>query len=248
MNVQKGSHHPGLAVVTGGSGGIGAACCRRLSRAGFRVGIGYNRHADSAEALAQELPDAFPVQADLADEAAIDRIYARCKSDDLPLAVLVNNAGMTIDAPLFQAKLDHFDKVVGVNMRGAWYLTKRLSRLMMRQKSGRILFISSVVGHVGNPGQSVYGMTKAAIENLTRTLAVELAPWGILVNAVAPGFIDTAMTTALPEEIQGQILRRIPLGRVGTVDEVAEVVAFLASSGSYVTGTTIHVNGGMYGG
>lgn len=237
-----------MALVTGGSGAIGSACCRRLAEAGFRVGIGYNRHEEEAKALAAGLPDAFAVQADLSTEAGVERVYEQCKGDGASLHVLVNNAGMTVDAPLFRAKLEDFDRVVGVNMRGTWYLTKRLSRLMMRRRAGRIVFISSVVGSTGNPFQSVYGMTKAALDNLARTLAVELAPYGILVNSIAPGFIESAMTDAIPEEIRAQILARIPLSRVGTPEEVAEVVAFLATAATYITGTTIHVNGGLHGG
>jgi len=133
--------------------------------------------------------------------------------------------------------------------RGAWYLTKRVLRLfMLRRNEGRIITVSSVVGHTGNAGQIPYTMEKAALEAMTRSLARELAGRNILVNAVAPGFIETAMTAVLPEEIQRGIVKDIPLGRIGRPEEVAEVVAFLATRGTYITGTVIHVNGGLYGG
>jgi 3-oxoacyl-[acyl-carrier protein] reductase len=133
-------------------------------------------------------------------------------------------------------------------MKTVWYLTKRLMRLMIRNRSGRIINISSIIGSIGNPTQSIYGMTKAAIDNFTKTAAMEMAEYGILVNSIAPGFIDTDMTKNLPEEHKNMILSRIPLKRMGTPEEIAQVVGFLATSGTYITGTVIHVNGGMYGG
>lgn len=235
----------GIALVTGGATGIGAACCRALAAAGFKVGIHYNSSSAAAEKLQLELPGSFIVGADVSTESGVDAVHDAVKAQG-DLAVVVNNAGMAIDAPLFSAKLEDFDKVVATNMRSTWYLTKRLSRLMIRKKAGRIINISSVVGSTGNPTQSVYGMTKAAIDNFTKTASVELAGYGILVNAVAPGFIETRMTAELGAEIQAGILSRIPLGRMGKPEEIAQVVRFLATEGSYITGTTIHVNGGMY--
>ena len=234
-----------IALVTGGATGIGAACCRILSQAGFSVGIHYNSSKESAEKLSKELPDSFIVGADISTEAGVDSVFEVLKAKD-GLAVLVNNAGMAIDAPLFSAKLEDFDKVVATNMRSTWYLTKKMTRLMIRKKAGRVINISSVVGSTGNPTQSVYGMTKAAIDNFTKTAAVELAGYNILVNAVAPGFIETRMTAELSPEIKARILGRIPLGRMGNPEEIAQVVRFLATEASYITGTTIHVNGGMY--
>lgn len=236
-----------VALVTGGATGIGAACCRVLAQAGFRVGIHYNSSAAAAEALAAELPGSFTVGADVSTDAGVDAL-AEALKDKGPLAVLVNNAGLALDAPLFSAKVEDFDKTVATNMRSVWLVTKKLSRLMIRRKDGRIINISSVVGSTGNPTQTAYGMTKAAIDNFTKTAAMELAGYNILVNAVAPGFIQTRMTSDLSPEVQAGILSRIPLGRMGTPEEVAKVVRFLAVDGSYVTGTVIHVNGGMYGG
>jgi 3-oxoacyl-[acyl-carrier protein] reductase len=162
--------------------------------------------------------------------------------------VLVNNAGVNANAPMPAMKLADYDSVAAL-ARGTWYLTKLVvRRFMLRQKSGRIINVSSVVGHTGNRGQAPYTMAKAGLDALTKSLAQELGDRGILVNSVAPGFIDTAMTEELPAEIREAILSRIPLGRMGAPAEVAEVVAFLATRGSYVQGSVIHVNGGMYGG
>jgi 3-oxoacyl-[acyl-carrier protein] reductase len=236
-----------VALVTGGATGIGAACCRALAAAGFRVGIHYNSSAAAAEALSAELDGSFTVGADVSTDAGVDAL-AEALKDKGGLAVLVNNAGLALDAPLFSAKIEDFDKTVATNMRSVWLVTKKLSRLMIRRKEGRIINISSVVGSTGNPTQTAYGMTKAAIDNFTKTAAVELAGYNILVNSVAPGFIETKMTAELSPEVQAAILTRIPLGRMGRPEEIAQVVRFLAVEASYVTGTVIHVNGGMYGG
>jgi 3-oxoacyl-[acyl-carrier protein] reductase len=162
--------------------------------------------------------------------------------------VLVNNAGYNENAPMLAMKLDSYDAVANL-ARGTWYLTKLvLRRFMLRKGTGRIINISSVVGHTGNAGQIPYTMAKAGLDALTKSLAQELAGREILVNSVAPGFIETEMTAELPEEIQQGILARVPQGRMGRAEEVADVVAFLASRGNYVNGSVIHVNGGMYGG
>jgi 3-oxoacyl-[acyl-carrier protein] reductase len=238
----------GLAIVTGGATGIGAACCRALARSGFRVLIHHRSSHEAAQALAAELDGALQAQVDLSTEEGVESLARRVGELGERVAVLVNNAGMNIDAPLFTAKLADLDAVLGLNVRATWLLTKRIARQMIRKRSGRIINVSSVVGSTGNAGQSIYGMTKAALDNLTRSLAMELAPLGVLVNSVAPGFIDTAMTQKLPGPVRAAILARIPLGRMGSAEEVADVVDFLATRASYVTGSIIHVNGGMYGG
>ena len=239
--------HP-IALVTGAARGIGAACARALAAEGFRVAIHYNGSADAAAKLASELPDAFALRADLADPAAIDALLDALAERAGRVDVLVNNAGLTRNAPTPVMKLDDYDAVAALS-RGTWYLTKLvLSKFMMKQKAGRIIQISSVVGHIGNRGQSPYTMAKAGLDALTRSLAVELGDRNILVNSVAPGFIETDMTGALPEQAKEQILARIPLARMGTPEEVAEVVAFLATRGGYIQGSVIHVNGGLYGG
>jgi 3-oxoacyl-[acyl-carrier protein] reductase len=237
-----------VALVTGGGRGIGAACCRALSDAGFRVAVHYRSSAAEAEELAAKLPDAFPVRADLAVPEEIDVLVAQLKERVGRLDVLVNNAGFNRNGLTPAMKLEHYDEIAAM-ARGTWYLTKlALRRFMLRQDAGRIINITSVVGHTGNPGQVPYTMVKAALDAFTKSLAQELAGRPILVNSVAPGFIDTDMTAELPEAIREAVLARIPLGRMGTPEEVAEVVAWLATAASYVHGTVIHVNGGMYGG
>jgi 3-oxoacyl-[acyl-carrier protein] reductase len=237
-----------VALVTGAARGIGAACARALAAEGFRVALHCNASADAAEKLAAELPDAFVLRADLADPAQVAALVEALIARAGRLDVLVNNAGVVRNAPTPVMKLDDYD-VVAALARGTWYLTKlALRKLMMKQKSGRIINVSSVVGHVGNRGQSPYTMAKAGLDALTKSLALELAGREIRVNSVAPGFIETDMTAGLPEEARARILERVPLGRMGTPEEVADVVAFLATRGGYVHGTVIHVNGGLYGG
>ncbi len=237
-----------LALVTGASRGIGKAIAKELHKKGFLVGIHYNTSEESAKKLLDELGEGLLIKADLSTIEGCDNVYEEVKNSKFPLEVLVNNAGYVKDNPIFNATLEEFDNIVNINMKTVWYLTKRLMRLMIRNRSGRIINISSIIGSIGNPTQSIYGMTKAAIDNFTKTAAMEMAEYGILVNSIAPGFIDTDMTKELPEEHKKQILERIPLKRMGKPEEIAEVVGLLATSGSYITGTIIHVNGGMYGG
>jgi 3-oxoacyl-[acyl-carrier protein] reductase len=237
-----------VALVTGGGTGIGAACCRQLAAEGFRVGIHYRSSEEKAKKLAAELDGAFTIKADLMDSESLDSLVKELKEVAGRVDVLVNNAGYNINAPMLAMKLDEYDAVASV-ARGTWYLTKLvLRRFMLRKGTGRIINISSVVGHTGNPGQIPYTMVKAGLDAFTKSLAQELAGRDILVNAVAPGFIDTEMTEELPEEVKEAILSKIPMGRTGNADEIADVVAFLATRGSYVNGSVLHVNGGMYGG
>jgi 3-oxoacyl-[acyl-carrier protein] reductase len=237
-----------VALVTGGGTGIGAACCRALDAEGFRVVVHYRGHEAAAQTLAAELRDAFAVQADLSEPTDVERLVMAVKERAGRLDVLVNNAGQNRNAPTPTMGLDDYDAVAGVT-RGTWYLTKLvLRRLMLRQGAGRIVNISSVIGHTGNQGQAPYTMAKAGLDALTKSLAQELAGRGILVNSVAPGLIATEMTESLPEAAKEAILARVPLGRMGQPAEVADVVAFLATRGGYVNGTVVHVNGGMYGG
>jgi 3-oxoacyl-[acyl-carrier protein] reductase len=237
-----------VAVVTGGGTGIGAACVRELAARGFRVGIHYRSSGDAAATLLTEIADGFLLAADLADVDQVEAMMGRLKEETDRLDVLVNNAGVSLDCDMQRMRIEQFDQQRAI-LRGAWYLTKRILRLfMLRADSGRIVNISSVVGHTGNGGQIPYTMEKAALDALTKSLAQELRGRNILVNSVAPGFIATEMTAGLPAEIQAGILGRIPLGRMGRPEEVAEAVGFLATAGSYITGTVIHVNGGLYGG
>jgi 3-oxoacyl-[acyl-carrier protein] reductase len=237
-----------VALVTGGAVGIGAACCRRLASEGFRVGVHYRSSEEQAQKLVAELGDAFGARADLSDSAAIDAMIEQLKDQAGRVDVLVNNAGLNVNAPMLAMKLTDYDAVAGL-ARGTWYLTKLiLRRFMLRAGSGRIINISSVVGHTGNAGQIPYTMVKAGLDAFTKSLAQELEGRDVLVNSVAPGFIETAMTQELPDEVAAGILERIPQGRMGRPDEVADVVAFLATRASYVNGSVIHVNGGLYGG
>ncbi|MAG32446.1 MAG: beta-ketoacyl-ACP reductase [Deltaproteobacteria bacterium] len=237
-----------VGLVTGGGTGIGAACCRRLAAEGFRVGIHYRSSEEKAQKLAAELPDAFTIKADLMDSETLDAMVKELKPVAGRVDVLVNNAGYNVNAPMLAMNLDQYDSVAAI-ARGTWYLTKLvLRRFMMRRGTGRIINLSSVVGHTGNAGQIPYTMVKAGLDAFTKSLALELTGRDILVNAIAPGFVDTEMTEVLPEEIQEAILAKIPLGRIGEADEIADVVAFLATRGSYIQGSVLHVNGGMYGG
>ena len=209
------SEEPRVALVTGGGTGIGAACCRALAAEGFRVGVHYRSSEESARKLAAELGDAFTVRADMAAAEDIDALIAELKERAGRVDVLVNNAGHNVNAPMLSMKLEDYDAVAGV-ARGTWYLTKLvLRRFMMRKKTGRIVNISSVVGHTGNPGQIPYTMVKAGLDAFSKSLAQELAGRDITVNSVAPGFIETDMTSELPEEMKQAILMRIPLQRMG---------------------------------
>jgi len=237
-----------VALVSGGGTGIGAACCRALAAEGFRVGVHYRSSEDKARAVAEACGDAFLVSADLTVPEEIDALVAELKEKAGRVDVLVNNAGYNVNAPMLSMKLDDYDAVAAV-ARGTWYLTKLvLRRFMLRKRSGRIVNISSVVGHTGNPGQIPYTMVKAGLDAFSKSLAQELAGREITVNSVAPGFIETEMTDELSDEVKAGILARIPQRRMGRVEEVADAVAWLATRASYVNGCVLHVNGGMFGG
>lgn len=237
-----------VAIITGGATGIGEACCRALAREGFRIGLHYRSSAEKARALAAELENVFLLQADLTDIGQVESMVNLIKDQAGRVDVLVNNAGHSVNADINSMRIEQFDDQRSV-VRGIWYLTKRILRLfMLRKNSGRIINITSIVGHTGNAGQIPYTMEKAALDAFTRSLSKELAGRNILVNSVAPGFIDTAMTRSLPEDVQQGILSNVPLARIGKPEEVADVVAFLATRGSYIQGSVIHVNGGLYGG
>ncbi len=238
-----------MAIVTGGAGGIGAACCRQLAKSGFFVGIHYRSSQTAAEKILSAIDgQGFLLAADLSDTDQVEKMVQQIKDASGRVDILVNNAGDSINSPIVAMKISDFD-AQRTALRGTWFLTKRILRLfMLRRSQGRIINISSVVGHTGNAGQIPYTMEKAAMDAMTKSLAKELSGRNILVNSVAPGFIDTGMTEKLPEEIKKAIFANIPLGRIGRPEEVAEVVGFLATKGTYITGSVIHVNGGMYGG
>lgn len=237
-----------VALVTGGGTGIGAACCQMLSEAGMRVVIHYNGSESHARVLAASLPEATVIQADLCQPDQVEAMVKELKSSEGRLDVLVNNAGVNHNGLMPRMKLESYDLVAALT-RGTWLLTRLVLRhFMIRADRGRIINISSVVGHTGNAGQIPYTMAKASIDAMTRSLAQEVAGRDIRVNSVAPGFIDTGMTAQLTDEDRQQILDRVPMQRMGTPAEVGEVVAFLATAAGYVHGSVIHVNGGLYSG
>ena len=236
-----------FALVTGGAGGIGGACCRALAAEGFRVLVHYRSSEEEARRLAEEI-DGLLLQGDISVPEDVDRMVGEIKDRCGRLDVLVNNAALNVNNAFMMMPLEDIDRVRNVT-RGTIYLTKLvIRRFMFRQRSGRIINISSVVGHQGNAGQVPYTMEKAGLDAMTKSLAMELQDRGILVNSVAPGFIDTKMTGELPDDVKALVLGQIPLKRMGRPEEVAEVVAFLATKASYVTGSVIHVNGGLYRG
>lgn len=238
-----------VAIVTGGGTGIGAACSRALAAEGFRVGINYIPVMEEpSKAVLAEIKEGFLIEADLTNPEQIDKMVNEIKEAAGRVDVLVNSAGISINSDINSMKIEEFDRQREL-VRGAWYLTKKILRqFMIRKNTGRIINISSVVGHTGNPGQIPYTMEKAALDAFTKSLSKELWGRNILVNSVAPGFIDTPMTKELPDHVREKMMSNIPLARLGQPEEIADVVAFLATRASYITGTVIHVNGGIYGG
>ena len=236
-----------VAVVTGGSRGIGRSIVEHLASAGARVAV-VARDAGQAESVAGELPGSGHAGfgCDVADVAAVDALVKRVESDMGSLDILVNNAGVTGDNLLMRMSDAEWDRVLDTNLKGTFNTIRAATKGMMRRRSGRIINITSVVGVMGNPGQANYAASKAGLIGLTKTVARELASRGILCNAVAPGFIESDMTAALPEATRTSLQERIALGRLGTGDDVASVVRFLAGPGAgYITGQTIVVDGGM---
>lgn len=239
-----------IAIVTGGSRGIGRAIALELGKRGATVVINYNRSADSAQAVLEEIKaaggDGFVIQADVSDEQQVDALFKTVTGEYGKVDILVNNAGTTRDNVIMMLKPEDFDVVINTNLRSAWLCSKVASRAMMRKRTGRIINITSVVGISGNGGQTNYSASKAGMIGLTKSLAKEVATRGITVNAVAPGFIETAMTEDLSEDVKATALSHIPLGRMGQPEDVAKAVAFLASDDAeYITGQVLVVDGGM---
>lgn len=241
-----------IAMVTGGSRGIGRAIAVELARGGATVAINYVGNEEAANAAAKAVEEAGGkaprvMKFDVSDAEAVDAAFAEIKAELGGLQILVNNAGISRDGLLLRFKNDDWDKTLQTNLSGSFYCARAAAKLMTKQRWGRIINISSVVGEAGNAGQVAYASAKAGVIGLTKTLAQELASRTITVNAVTPGFIETDMTDALTDAQKEAAMAHIPLKSMGSADDIAHAVAFLASEDArYITGQVLGVNGGMY--
>ncbi len=238
-----------VAVVTGGSRGIGREICLAFARAGYYVVVNYNKNRDAAEQVVEEVEslgvEGMSYQAAVEDFNSCEKMAKKVIDAFGSVDILVNNAGITKDKLFLRMTEEDFKSVIDTNLVGAFNATKVFSRGMLKNRSGAIINISSVVGLTGNAGQANYAASKAGIHGLTKSLAREFAPRNVRVNAVAPGFISTEMTEQLAEDVRKQLLQEIPMGRYGEPEEVARTVLFLARDATYLTGQVLSVNGGM---
>ena len=239
-----------IALVTGASRGIGAAIAQELGKQGATV-IGTATSQSGAESISETLKAAgikgLGLALDVNNAGQIEVVLKRIATDFSDVSILVNNAGITKDTLLMRMSEADWDAVISTNLKSVFRMSQAVLRPMMKARVGRIINISSVVGHMGNAGQTNYAAAKAGMSGFTKSLAAEVGSRNITVNCVAPGFIETDMTAELPDAIRTKMLERVPLGRLGNVNEIAATVAFLASkNAAYITGETIHVNGGMY--
>jgi 3-oxoacyl-[acyl-carrier protein] reductase len=240
-----------VVLVTGGSRGIGRACVLAFARLGAKVALSYaGNEAAAQETLAKANELKAQVKAlrfDVGDSAACTQAVEQLVEEHGRLDVLVNNAGIAVDGLLMRVKDEDWEKTLTTNLKGAFALMRAAVRPMMRQRSGSIVNLTSVVGETGNAGQAAYSASKAGLIGMTKSVARELASRNIRVNCVSPGFIETDMTSSIPEAARGKLVDSIPMGRLGTADDVAQAVVFLASDKSaYITGEVLKVNGGMY--
>jgi 3-oxoacyl-[acyl-carrier protein] reductase len=238
------------AVITGGGRGIGKAIAETLARRGVNivvVDVNLDIARETADYLRTLGVRSIPARADVSKASDVSAIFETAAKEFEKVEILVNNAGITKDGLLMRMREEDWDAVININLKGTFLCSKEAVRLMSKQRYGRIINIASIVAFMGNPGQANYSASKAGIVGLTKTVAKEYAGRGITSNAVAPGFITTAMTDALPENVKTEMMKSIPMNRFGAVDDVANAVAFFAANESgYVTGQVIHVNGGMY--
>ncbi|GIP33011.1 3-oxoacyl-[acyl-carrier-protein] reductase [Paenibacillus sp. J2TS4] len=240
-----------IALVTGASRGIGRAIAIQLAESGADVAVNYAGSEGAAAEVVQQITAlgrrAVKIQADVKNSLQVEEMVKQVIGEFGRLDILVNNAGITRDNLIMRMKEEEFDEVIATNLKGVFNCLKAVTRPMMKQRSGRIINISSVVGALGNPGQVNYSAAKAGVIGMTKSAAKELASRGITVNAIAPGFIETDMTDQLQGETRDQLLGQIPLARLGQPEEIAKAVRFLASDdAAYMTGQTLHVDGGMY--
>ncbi|MEH7353078.1 3-oxoacyl-[acyl-carrier-protein] reductase [Neobacillus drentensis] len=237
-------------LVTGASRGIGREIALELARQGANVAVNFSGSEAKANEVVDEIKtlgrDAFSVKCNVANAEEVGEMVKAAIDRFGKLDILVNNAGITKDNLLMRMKEEEWDDVININLKGVFLCTKAVTRQMMKQRVGRIINIASIVGVSGNPGQANYVAAKAGVIGLTKTTAKELASRNITVNAIAPGFITTDMTDKLPEEVKAEMLKQIPLGRLGEPKDIAKMTAFLASDdSSYITGQTFHIDGGM---
>ncbi len=246
-----------IVVVTGGSRGIGRSICISMAGANTHIYFNYfnpanpDEDAEKAKETESAVIDAggsaTSVSVDVVSEPAVNAFFEKIMEEAGRIDVLVNNAGITRDGFLVRMKTTDWDAVLDTNLKGSFLCTKAVAKIMMKQRYGRIVNIASVVGAIGNAGQANYSASKAGVIGFTKSVAKELAPRGVTVNAVAPGFIETDMTAVLPDKVKEALMKQIPLGHIGKPEDVAAAIIFLASDdASYITGQVIHVNGGMF--